>query len=174
MSRVWLMSDLHLGHNSICKYRKTFSSAEEHHNTLFENLASTVGKKDSLILLGDVAFTSEWNAKIKTISCAHKMLIMGNHDRDKVSILELADTYDNKVYSLLSKKNFWLSHAPIHPDEIRNRRGVLHGHTHQYCVSDGRYVNLSVEQTDYKPILWDDAVDRIYCPTPQEETIWTT
>lgn len=160
MSRVLLSSDLHLGHANAYKFRTVFSAAEEHHNTLFDNLASALAKRDTLILLGDVAFTPEWNQKIASIRCQQKILVMGNHDRDKLSIQELASTYD-KVYSLLSYRNVWLSHCPIHPEEIRRRLGCFHGHTHFHNISDPRYVNLCGEQTEYKPITWQEAMERL-------------
>lgn len=154
------MSDLHLGHAGITKFRQGFNSAEEHHEILFDNLASNVTKRDTIILLGDVAFTSEWNKRIASIRCLSKVLVMGNHDRDKLTITELAETYD-KIYSLVSMRKVWLSHCPIHPEELRRRKGCFHGHTHYNNISDARYVNLSVEQTNFMPITWQEAEERL-------------
>lgn len=145
------MSDLHLGHKNICKYREGFQSAEEHHETLFQNLTSNITKRDTIWFLGDVAFTHEWLQRIAGIRC-HKVLIAGNHDLENgIRMTDLVGVY-NDVKSLVSHKGFWFSHCPIHPDEIRKRKANIHGHTHNYVLPDPRYVNVCVEHTNFKPI----------------------
>lgn len=168
MSRLLVTSDLHLGHNNICKYRTNFSSAEEHHETLFENLATELRKQDTLYLLGDIAFTKEWLERISNIKCAHKILICGNHDLERgIHMRDLVETYD-AVYSMWSKRNYWFSHCPIHPQEMRSRKGNIHGHLHGNMVwkdwekqldtdeVDPLYFNACVEHTDWKPITFQE------------------
>lgn len=88
---------------------------------------------------------------------------MGNHCiNGQVTIKELATAYQH-IHSLTSKKGYWLSHCPIHPMEMRNRVGCIHGHTHPYLmlkenmwgdkVIDTRYKNVCLEYTGYRPIL---------------------
>jgi len=157
-----ISSDLHLGHRNICKYRTNFSSPEEHHNIIFDNLASNVNKRDSLILLGDIAFSKEWLQKIKSIRCTKKLLICGNHDLEHgIKMRDLVDVYDD-VKALYSLKGVWLSHCPIHEQELRGRSHNIHGHLHDKLVMlrgfdlihyyDKRYINVCVEHTDYKPV----------------------
>lgn len=174
MSKLWLTSDLHLGHKNIAKYRTEFSTAEEHHETMFENLATAVGKRDTLYLLGDVAFDLEWLERVKNINCRHKTLIVGNHDLEfGIHMRHLVDAYD-QIYSLWSKRNYWFSHCPIHPQEMRTRKANIHGHLHGNMVwaeqgegnddwseLDNKYINVCVEHTDWKPILFRDAVGGI-------------
>ena len=174
MSRLMITSDLHLGHSNIHKYRDQFSTAEEHHNTMFENLAVNINKRDTLYLLGDIAFDHYWLDKIKSIKCRHKLLICGNHDTERgIRMEHLVDAYDD-VKSLTSKRNYWFSHAPIHADEMRGRLGNICGHIHdrkvqrmvmEYgnCVGstdDERYLNACVEHTDYKPISFEDLIEQ--------------
>lgn len=71
MSRLMVVSDLHLGHNNICKYRP-FNSAEEHHEILYDNLISNINKQDSLIMLRGMAFTLDWYKKLGDIQCIKK------------------------------------------------------------------------------------------------------
>lgn len=127
MSRLLTTSDLHLGHKNICKYRTKFTSAEEHHNFIFENLALTVGKRDTLYILGDCAFDKYWLEKVKNIKCQHKKLICGNHDTEHHTMRELCEAFDS-VEALMSKRNVWFSHCPIHPQEMRGRLFNIHGH----------------------------------------------
>lgn len=174
MSRLLISSDLHLGHKNICKYRTQFSSADEHHEFIFENLATNVGKRDTLYLLGDVAFDKYWLEKIKNIKCQHKKLICGNHDTEHHSMRELCDAFDS-VEALMSKHNVWFSHCPIHPQEMRNCVLNIHGHLHGKLVerlehdcfnnyeffTDESYFNACVEHTDYKPISFSEIMERI-------------
>ena len=173
MGKLLLSSDHHLGHKNNTKYRTQFSSAEEHHNFVFENLATNVGKRDTLYLLGDVAFDKYWLEKIKSIKCQHKKLILGNHCSEHNTIKELADAFDS-VESLLSKRNVWFSHCPIHPQEMRGRLFNVHGHLHGNVVErtvfeygnaigmaqDERYVNVCLEHTNYKPISFAEIMER--------------
>ena len=160
MAKLYLCADLHMGHNNITKYRQGFSSAEEHHNIIFDNVASTVGKRDTLWLLGDIAFTKEWLFKVNEIRCHRKVLILGNHDQSRgISIKDISQVYDD-VFALVSHRNYWFSHAPIHESEIRNRKACIHGHIHNELINDTRYVNVSIEHTDYKPITFQEAIER--------------
>ena len=86
---------------------------------------------------------------------------MGNHDTDsgeRQDILRmLIMLYKiNKVGSLYKYKNkFWLSHAPIHPQELRGLKNV-HGHCHNNSIDDNRYINVSCEAVNYTPIQFKD------------------
>jgi len=172
MSKLLITSDLHLGHKNICKYRTQFSSADEHHNFIFENLATNVGKRDTLYILGDCAFDKYWLEKIKGIKCQHKKLICGNHDTEHHTMLELCDAFDS-VEALMSKRNVWFSHCPIHPQEMRGRLLNIHGHLHNQIVMEGatdcfntyyeevdtNYFNACVEHTNYKPISFSEIME---------------
>lgn len=176
-----ITSDLHLGHKNICKYRTQFSTEEEHNEVMFDNLASSLNKRDTLFMLGDMAFTLEWHKKLSEIKCRHKVLILGNHDTDRsVKVQHFQGMYD-KIHSLLSHRNYWFSHCPIHPQELRGRLGNIHGHLHggvvereiqvpystdegsgsriEVCI-DTRYLNACVEHTNFKPISFEELIER--------------
>lgn len=157
MSKVFLMSDLHLGHANVCKFRP-FASAEEHDGLILENIKTMVTKRDVLIFLGDVAFTYDAVRQVSEITALKKILILGNHDTERVHMSRLVDVYD-QIHSLWSKRNWILSHAPIHESEIRDKLGVIHGHTHDRVIDDPRYINVCVEHTGYKPISWADMME---------------
>ena len=172
MSKLMVTSDLHLGHSSIHKFRP-FETAEEHHEIVFDNLASSIGKRDSLILLGDIAFDEYWLKRLDEIKCAKKTLILGNHDTERLPMKLVCNHYD-AVHSLYGKRNNWFSHVPIHPNEFRGRNINVHGHLHNRFVtidmccgedvrgkgiSDERYFNACIEHTDYKPISYADIVE---------------
>jgi calcineurin-like phosphoesterase family protein len=160
MSRLLLCGDTHLGHRNIHKYRSCFSSAEEHDAVIFDNLASTVNKRDVLYLLGDIAFTKEAWDLIGTIKCERKVLILGNHDTERVHMSYILQHVDH-VHSMLSKNGTWFSHCPIHEAEMRGKLFNVHGHMHSQQIMLGdqphpRYFCTSVEHTNFKPITFQE------------------
>lgn len=160
MSAVYFLSDLHLNHKNICKFRTGFTCVAEHNALIKENYHKRVTKRDTVYFLGDVAFDAESLADIKTWTGAKKILIAGNHCLDHFSMKDLVRVYD-EVYSLKKYKEFWLSHAPIHPDELRGKINI-HGHTHYHNIDDARYVNVSMEQINYTPIELHEIRRKIY------------
>lgn len=166
MSKLLVTSDLHLGHNNIHKYRTQFATAQEHHEFVFDNLASNIGKQDSIIFLGDIAFDGYWLERISEIKCKKKTLVLGNHDTERLSMLDLVRRYD-AIHAMLSKRNCWFTHCPMHPGEFRGRVLNIHGHLHDSVVTFGsppetdiNYFNACIEHTDYKPITFEDIMER--------------
>lgn len=170
MSRFLITSDLHLGHKNAYKWRTQFDSPEHHDEYIFERLASNVNKRDTLVIVGDAAFTEFWNEQIGLIKCKKKVLIPGNHCTEYVHMSKLVESYD-QIHALWSKKNCWFSHCPIHYQEMRGKILNIHGHLHanqvwkegweldehniaigEKCELDTRYFNVCLEHTDYKPI----------------------
>lgn len=167
MTRLMITSDLHLGHKNIQKFRHGFDSADEHHEFVFENLARNIKKRDSLILLGDIAFDKYWLGKVSSIKCEKKLLICGNHDTENgIKMRDLVRAYDD-VMALHSRRNYWFTHCPIHPEQMRGKLGNIHGHLHGDVVwsgagafqfKDKRYINACVEHTHFEPISFADLV----------------
>lgn len=148
MANVWFLSDIHAGHRNICNFRD-FESEEIHFQTIKENYHKVVSKRDKVFMLGDIAFTldrlidiSNWPGNIT--------LILGNHCTEHVSISEIIK-YIPDCHSMVRYKKFWLTHCPVHPDELRGRLNI-HGHTHSHNVDDPRYLNVSMENINYAPI----------------------
>lgn len=160
MSRLLLAADLHLGHKNITKFRTQFSSAEEHHEIVLENMKLSINKADSLWLLGDIAFTKDWLVRLQEIKCRRKVLILGNHCTDReVKFRDLVGIYDG-VHALVSHRNYWFSHAPIHESEIRGKLGNIHGHIHSAAIDSPHYQCVSLEHTDYKAIYFEEVINR--------------
>lgn len=152
MSTVYFWSDLHLGHKNINNFRTQFEDERSHFEYIKAQWKATVNKHDKIFILGDCCFTHDALAEFDTWA-GRKVLILGNHDADrKISLSDLVYVYD-EIHSLYKHKEFWLSHAPIHPDELRGKLNI-HGHTHNHVIDDSRYVNVCVEQFD-KPVSID-------------------
>ena len=152
MSQLLLTSDLHLGHKNIIKFRYGFETLEDHDEFIFDNLASSINKRDSIIFLGDVAFSKEWLNRIASIQCAKKTLILGNHDLERgITMSDLMITYD-RIESLYNKRNVYFTHCPIHPSQFRGKSHNIHGHLHNDEIDDDRYINVCVDKTSYRPV----------------------
>lgn len=150
MANVWFISDIHAGHKNIHKFRTQFSSEEEHYEYVKEEYHKVVTKRDKVFMLGDIAFTQERLEDVGKWTAEKKVLIVGNHCTDHIKMEEIVKHFD-EVHSLLKYKRFWLSHAPLHPNELRGKYN-LHGHVHFATVEDSRYFNCCLENTDFKPI----------------------
>jgi calcineurin-like phosphoesterase family protein len=170
MPGVFLVSDTHFGHMGVCKFTRNdgvtklrpWDSPEEMDEEMVKRWNETVGPKDKVYHLGDVVINR------KALSIMHrlngdKVLIRGNHDifRDdeyRVHFREL------RAYHVMS--GMILSHIPLHPESLSRFGTNIHGHTHSNRVTkdgviDLRYHCVCVEQTDFRPILFEDVIARI-------------
>lgn len=154
MSRVFMISDLHLGHKAVLKFSKerTGETIEEHDEWLRDQWNSVVYKRDLVYVLGDVAMSRDALKMIAEMN-GQKTLIMGNHD--KYPVQEYLEYFERIRPSPWSYKGFWLSHCPIHPLELRGR-GNIHGHVHSNPIPDSRYVSVCVEALDGIPKLFTE------------------
>lgn len=174
MSKKYIISDLHFGHKNILKYAGSLrggTTSEEHDQWLIEQINSVVKKNDLLYVLGDVAFDVESLKLVSKIKAGNRILVRGNHDVcDTKEYLK----YFATIQGLISFRGiFWLSHAPIHPAELRGRLNI-HGHVHQNSildmnylkvegvqdVLDSRYINACVEMSYGVPQSLDDLFEK--------------
>jgi len=175
MSKVYIGSDFHIGHKNIHKFRSpnngfpfTFEDEAHHRKWLFDYISTHLTKRDTLIIAGDCCFTEEALEDFHKIPC-RKVLVKGNHDAIKS---KLYDKVFDQIHGLWRHKGFWLSHAPIHPQELRGKVNI-HGHVHNQTVPDNRYMNVCVEHlmdVFGTPIVtWSDLVNLINSKTTSEE-----
>lgn len=151
MSLVWFCSDLHLGHKKIGEFRQPHVFSEEENNTrILSDWKKHVNKRSIVFVLGDFCFDKELFDSLD-LPGQKKILIRGNHDRFQTK--QYLSFFD-EIEGLVKYKNMWLSHPPIHPDELRGKVNV-HGHTHfhnirtngiLYPKNDPRYLNICPEQ----------------------------
>lgn len=81
-----------------------------------------------------------------------RVMVNGNCT-DGIPMKTICEYYD-AVYSLHRYKKAWLSHAPLHQDELRGRV-CIHGHTHYHQIDDPRYLNVCVENTEMYPVSFE-------------------
>lgn len=157
MSQVFIISDLHLGHRSVLGFANEYrakslgvSTVKEHDELLCDLWSGTVHKRDLVIVLGDLGYT--W--RIMKDLPGRKKVLLGNHDKHHAS--EYLEVFEDIIGPVKYKKH-WLSHFPIHADELFGKK-VIHGHTHSQGINDSRYINVSVEMTRGYPISYQKIV----------------
>jgi len=182
MPAIFLVSDTHFGHTGVCHFTnkdgskmRPWTDPDEMDEEMVKRWNETVRPKDKVYHLGDVVINRK-ALKIMSRLNGDKVLIRGNHDifRDD----EYREHFrELRAYHVMN--GMILSHIPIHEESL-GRFGVnIHGHLHANRVMkhtetlhefhlrgsrhyvDVRYHCVCVEQTDYRPILFEDVIKRI-------------
>ncbi len=170
MSEPHFIGDLHISNNSIKRFRPIildrygnsidWSSQAEYNETLIDNIVASTGKRDDIYFMGDICDDVEL-LKLFTRISGRKFLILGNHDT--LNVKEYIP-YFHDIFGITKYKNMWLSHCPIHPNELFCKVNI-HGHTHRNFMPsnmrasiddetiypDTRYINVSADVVDFKP-----------------------
>lgn len=155
---VWLYSDPHFGDKELAAGVVNRPSDEEQ----VKMINSKVGKKDTLIILGDVG-DIEFARKLK----GYKILIAGNHDAGLTNYKEVF----NEVYggALFIGEKIVLSHEPIDIPFALN----IHGHVHdKRAKSDKKHINVCSDVIGYMPINFNQLMKS--GPTSKIETVHRT
>lgn len=170
MPSVFLTSDTHFGHAGVCRFTcddgvtkiRPWTDPNEMDEEMVKRWNETVKPTDKVYHLGDVVINRRCLSILRRLN-GDKVLIKGNHDIFKLS--DYTQHFrDIRGYHVMN--NIILSHIPVHPDSAGRFRANIHGHLHQRRllkdgVIDPFYFNVSVEQTDFKPILFEEVLKRI-------------
>lgn len=157
MSTPYFAGDFHLGDTGILRYRPkiiingkeiVFTDNDHHDQVIIDVVNSKLTKRDVLYAMGDICISPDKLHLLKKLKCLKRYLILGNHDN--CHIKEYAEYFDD-IYGLHRYKNMWLSHCPIHPDELYGRPSV-HGHLHSYNIDDKRYFNTCLDRNGHLPV----------------------
>lgn len=151
MAEVYFLGDTHFGHRNILKYRPQFKTIKEHDDYIIDRINSVVTKRDKLILTGDICFDRGALDCLRRIKCPCIHLLLGNHDDYNIDFKKEVNGVQ-WVSGDFKYKEFWISHIPLHPDNLRGRVNI-HAHLHEGKMKDKyNYVHTSCEQLDYTPI----------------------
>jgi calcineurin-like phosphoesterase family protein len=180
MPAVFLVSDTHFGHAGVCKFTEAdgvtkirpWTDPDEMDEAMVKMWNETVRPNDKVYHLGDVVINRK---ALKTLSRLNgdKVLIKGNHD---IFRLEEYTPYFRDIRAYHVMNGCILSHIPMHESNLGRFGTNIHGHLHTHRVTqqvrwgnttqfdeviDPRYHCVCVEQTDFRPILFEDVVKRI-------------
>lgn len=175
MPSVFLTSDTHFGHAGVCKFLRgdgtklrPWDNPEEMDEEMVKRWNETVKPNDKVYHLGDVVINRKALRTLARLN-GDKVLIKGNHD---IFNLEDYTPYFRDIRGYHVMNGMILSHIPVHESNLYRFGTNIHGHTHservmisdQYMkrqVIDTRYQCVCVEQTDFRPILFEEVIKKI-------------
>lgn len=137
---VWLYADTHFGEADVRRRNPDRPDDDEH----VRRIVRRCGKKDTLILLGDVG-DPEYARKLR----GHKILICGNHDAGGTTYRDIFD----EVYTgpLFISEKILLTHERVEFPGAFN----IHGHDHVAQDTDGTHWNVCADVIGYEPASLD-------------------
>lgn len=142
---------------------RPWDSDEEAIEEMVARWNSVVRPCDKVYHLGDVAIGRKGLQVLERLN-GRKILIAGNHDWPWEKDL---GKHFKSVRSYWKIEDVTLSHVPIHPGSLGKFRGNMHGHLHSRNVEhspgtiDPRYLCVCVEQINFTPIEWSEALQRL-------------
>ena len=157
MSKVFIISDTHLGHSATFEVFKNndgtplrpFKSLDDMHHTFITNWNEVVNDGDLVLHLGDVAFSGQAYDEVMPQLAGTKYLVRGNHDRFSEGRYR---RFFKRVLGCYVRERYVFTHVPIHTNCQARWQGNIHGHLHGNNLDDPFYFNTSVEQINYTPI----------------------
>ena len=162
-------ADLHFGHNNVINFKNTdgtkardFATVQDMEDAMVQMHNEIVKPTDKVYMLGDIAFNARGLEKVKQMN-GIKILVKGNHDQLKLN--KYVDVFKD-VRGCHVTNGLVFTHIPIHVDQLGRFGCNVHGHLHSGRVMQGdkidpRFLCVSVEHTNLKPIDFEDMVDRI-------------
>lgn len=163
---IFFISDTHFGHGAPytkftladgCTMSRPHGSAAAGDEAMVENWNKTVGPKDKVYHVGDIAMSKNHLPILDRLN-GEKVLIRGNHDLEKASVYL---KYFKDIRGSHQFDGILITHIPVHPGSLARWGFNVHGHLHTNRVMlddsiDPRYFNVSVEQINYTPISLEE------------------
>lgn len=165
--RTWITSDSHFGHENIKAFCHRPQDVEQ---IMMEKWAQSVPPEDTVLHLGDLSWKN--NAWFRNMIAPHltgerKLLIRGNHDHSRPSfytqsgfklVAPFAINYGSDVISF--SHYAWDEEGGDEPlGPIPHNYVRVHGHIHNngyvqhaFIPFLRNHINISVEQTKYRPV----------------------
>ena len=174
-SRVWVTSDLHLGHDKPFIWEaRGFDSVQEMNQTIIKNLQKTITKPtDELYICGDVTL-GEIDRELLLQIPGHVHIILGNHDTDAraqvYKDLGWSVSYGERIKytdgTKRGKMSFLLTHYPTLTANSRDKISQwvinISGHTHssQKWKSEYPFIyNVACDANDCFPVALSTIVN---------------
>lgn len=142
----WLTSDTHFGHNNIIKHcNRPFKDVNEMDNVLINNWNGIVKPNDTVLFLGDFAWSKEKYYKSRLNG--NIIHISGNHDKNIL------------IQDLILLKNKTYFHVAHKPEDCYSEYNLC-GHVHEKWKvkrENGKlWINVGVDVWDYRPISFKE------------------
>lgn len=159
MPKIYLTSDTHFNHENIIAYcNRPYKNATEMNEAIIKNWNNKVKDEDIVYHLGDFGFGTLEDLKLIFDRLnGTKYLIMGNHD------LKYGKNFFLKLgFQEVYKKEYRIGNILLthYPKEVENNIFNYYGHIHnapeEERFKDGKHKCISLERTNYMPILLEE------------------
>ena len=176
MGRIFLTSDLHLGHDRefVWKVRR-YDSVQAMNLTQVQKWNETVEDDDDIYVLGDLMLGDSNNIEFIKQLKGKIHIVLGNHDtanrekmyRELPNVVEIAEVGIRLQYK---KHHFILTHYPmltgnLEKESLKQMTLNLYGHTHQLTnfYNDMPFMyHVGVDSHDGYPVLLDNIIEEMY------------
>lgn len=163
--KTFITSDIHFSHANIIKYcDRPFTNVDKMDKALINNWNSVVGPQDLVYNLGDLSFRRskhlEWYQNTLRKLNGRHILILGNHDYLKP--FQYIACGIESVHTSLIIGDVLLAHDPAIATAMPKDMMMFCGHVHdtfKKLNSPKKILNVGVDIWNYKPILWDEAIE---------------
>lgn len=169
---IYFIGDMHLGHDNIIKLcNRPFSSGREMDGFLINSWNSVVNPEDTVYILGDFAFKSVINpVEILKKLNGHKILIIGNHDKQNLKNPEFRRCFidiKDMLSIYINNEKIVMCHYPIVEWE-GYFRGAWHiyGHVHNnvrnkswlFLKDESHALNAGADIIGFKPVTFEELI----------------
>ena len=176
MSKIFLTSDLHFGHDREFVWKvRGFSSIQEMNEAYVQRWNSVVSDEDDVYVLGDLMLgDSDIGMNYLNQLNGNIHIVLGNHDTPRRQALYHG--YGKKVVEIqwaimlsYKKYHFFMTHFPcmtgnLEKESLKQMTLNLYGHTHQRSnfYEDRPYMyHVGVDSHDGYPVLLDDIIQEM-------------
>lgn len=179
MNKIYITSDLHLGHDKdFVVAERGFNTVCEHDAAIKNNWNGLIDEEDEIYLLGDVMLGDVENGLNILSSLKGKIhIIRGNHDTDEKikryrecsNVVEVIDAKFMRYVTI----TLYLSHFPtlVSHEKLKKMKNAvvnLYGHTHQknnfYTLNDEAHpymYHVGLDSHNMMPVLLDDVIEEV-------------
>lgn len=157
---IFFTGDQHFCHEAATKFvHREYPSTKEMNQDIILRWNYSVGKDDTVYVLGDFFFGTDFKA-LRTITQAlhgNKILIRGNHDTMSPKAYIQCGFYKYYDVPILLANDLLLSHEPvagITGDGLLN----IHAHTHgkKFAFQSPKHLCVSLECTERRPLSYKE------------------
>lgn len=160
--KIYITSDLHLGHSNIIRYcKRPYADVEEMNREIIKNWNDTVSDKDRVFFLGDFSLGSresviQFGQQLR----GRKVMIYGNHDHHKPRVYYEAGFEHVSRWPIVIQNRYLLSHAPMFDNrasgigigDLINIYGHIHDNVEQGQTITAQSACVCLERWDYRPV----------------------
>lgn len=162
--KCWFWSDQHFGHHNIIRYsNRPFDTVNQMNAEMLSRYNERVSKDDIVVFGGDIAFMNVdlMNDVFRQMP-GYKIQIVGNHDMSRNGQLVNFHVDERHVClainpTLSNGTTLLLTHYPLF--NVPNKCINIHGHIHTRLMPGNKHFNMSVEHTNYGPIILNEIID---------------